>query len=194
LRRSICSARGRLHEKVPGKVFGRARHRQFKTFFGIVSCWRNGRSGHFPLDKVLGIAKGGFSQSVCLLACNLATRMSFAASASVFGRFAGWSPNPGSIENMVLGIGSLRAGLHGTERSRQRCQRPRCEQAPSTRHRDRRQGASHGHRERTGKGLRRPSRPRTATSAAAAAAAAAAASGTGPKQCVKPAKTKRPSK
>ena len=102
----LCSARRRLREKALGKAFGRLRHRRFKSFFGTVAYWREGRHGHFPLDKVLGIAKGGFSHSVCLLACNLATRMSFAASTGVFARFAGWSPDPGSIENMVLGIGA----------------------------------------------------------------------------------------
>jgi len=101
----LASARRGLNQK-RGKASGRVRRRQFKGFFGAVTYWREGSHGHFPLDNLLGIAKGGFSHSVCLLACNLATRMSFAVSAGVFGRFAGWSPDPGSIENMVLGIGA----------------------------------------------------------------------------------------
>ena len=100
----VSSARDGLG-KQQGKPPGRVRRRQFKGFFGPVTYWREGRYGHFSLDYLLGIAKGGFSHSVCLLACNLATRMSFAVSAKVFERFAGWSPDPVSIENMVMGIG-----------------------------------------------------------------------------------------
>jgi len=101
----LSSARDGLRRK-QGKPPGRVRRRQFKGLFGTVTYWREGRRGHFPLDHLLGIAKGGFSHAVCLLACNLAVRVSYAGAGSVFGRFAGWSPDAGSIENMVLGVGA----------------------------------------------------------------------------------------
>ena len=104
----LSSARDSLGKK-QGKPRGRVRRRQFKGFFGTVTYWREGGCGHFPLDHLLGIAKGGFSHSVCLLACNLAVRVSYAAAGSIFERFAGWSPDAGSIENMVLGIGASAA-------------------------------------------------------------------------------------
>ena len=101
----VASARMVLGKQL-GKASSRARPRQFKGRFGTISYWREGSCGHFPLDNLLGIGRGGFSHSVCLLACNLATRMSFAVSAKVLERFAGCSPDPGSIENMVLGVGA----------------------------------------------------------------------------------------
>lgn len=101
----VASARIALRNKRPGSASGRALRRQFKGRFGTIAYWREGSHGHFPLDNLLGIGSGGFSHSVCLLACNLATRISFAGAADVFERFAGWSPDPGSIENMVLGVG-----------------------------------------------------------------------------------------
>ena len=101
----VSAARAGLRKRLGGNASGRAWLRQFKGRFGLIAYWREGSRGHFPLDNLLGIARGGFSHSVCLLACNLATRMSFAASSEVFERFVGWSPDPGSIENMVLGVG-----------------------------------------------------------------------------------------
>ena len=100
----LASVRIGLSKRL-GVASGRAWPRQFKGRLGTIAYWRERSCGHFPLDNFLGIGRGGFSHSVCLLACNLATRMSFAVSAKVFERFAGWSPDPSSIENMVLGVG-----------------------------------------------------------------------------------------
>lgn len=87
--------------------------RTLRTLFGKLRYERfymhkkNGTGGgYFPLDEKVGLTADGFSLPVLGWAAQLATKMSYAAAASVLKGFLGWAPSPKSIEKSVLGLGA----------------------------------------------------------------------------------------
>lgn len=88
--------------------------RSLRTLFGQVRYERfymhkkNGiGGGYFPLDEKLGLTADGFSLPVLSWATQLATKMSYAAAATVLKGFLGWAPSTKSIEKTVLGLGGF---------------------------------------------------------------------------------------
>ena len=98
---------------------GRARYRRqppkprlLGTFFGKVRYWRtylhqvNGRGGgYYPVDEKLGLTRDGFSFGLLARVVELATKMSYAAAATLTKSFIGWSPSTKTIEEATLGLG-----------------------------------------------------------------------------------------
>ena len=86
--------------------------RTIKTTYGEVRYWRNymttkdnKSSGFYPLDRVIGLTRDGFSPLVMNLATKLATRVSFSVSVVLFKCFYGWSPSSEAVQALVLGMG-----------------------------------------------------------------------------------------
>ena len=90
-----------------------AKSRLLGTFFGKVRYWRtylyqqNGKrsGGHYPVDLALGLTSDGFSMGILSRAVRLATKMSYAAAATVMLSFLEWSPSTKTIEEATLGLG-----------------------------------------------------------------------------------------
>jgi hypothetical protein len=88
----------------PGNPFAQ---RTLKTVYGEVSYGRqylmarDGGSGFFPLDAVLGLTRDRLSPWVA----RLATRMSFKAAQMVCKGVLNWAPATETIEQVVLGLG-----------------------------------------------------------------------------------------
>jgi hypothetical protein len=91
--------------------------RTLKTAYGQVTYQRHyliareGGSGVFPLDVVLGLTRDRLSPWVMQWVARLATRMSFAASRMVCKAVLNWSPATETIEQVVLGLGRHAAGF-----------------------------------------------------------------------------------
>ena len=66
---------------------------------------RNGGSGIFPLDVVLGLTRDRLSPWVMQWVARLATRMSFKAAQMVCKAVLNWAPATETIEQVVLGMG-----------------------------------------------------------------------------------------
>ena len=85
--------------------------RTLKTVYGEVTYGRHylmareGGSGFFPLDVVLGLTCDRLSPWVMQWVARLATRMSFAASRVLCRAVLGWSPSTEAIEELALGLG-----------------------------------------------------------------------------------------
>jgi hypothetical protein len=107
----VLMERGRPYERNPRKP------RRLGTFFGKVWYWRTymysgprGRRkrgrGFFPLDRVLGLARDGFSWQTINLALRMAVEMPYERAAFTLSLFLRWSPATRTIEELVLGAGS----------------------------------------------------------------------------------------
>jgi hypothetical protein len=85
--------------------------RTLKTAYGPVVYGRahlikrQGGSGFYPLDALLGLTRDRLSPWMMQLLARLATRMSFAAARSLCKAVLGWSPATETIEQVVLGWG-----------------------------------------------------------------------------------------
>jgi hypothetical protein len=86
--------------------------RTLGTFFGKVRYWRtylhktNGTAGgYFPVDGKLGLTVDGFAFGLLGRVVELATKMSYAATAVTVKSFLGWSPSTKTIEEATLGLG-----------------------------------------------------------------------------------------
>jgi hypothetical protein len=91
--------------------------RTLKTAYGPVSYGRTqlikrqGGSGFYPLDVVLGLTRDRLSPWVLQLVGRLATRMSFLATQLVCKALFRWSPATETIEQVVLGLGRQAAAF-----------------------------------------------------------------------------------
>jgi hypothetical protein len=89
--------------------------RTVKTAYGEVRYGRryliarDGGSGLYPLDAVLGLTRDRLSPWVMHWVARLATRMSFAAARMVCQAVLNWSPATETIEQVVLGLGRFAA-------------------------------------------------------------------------------------
>jgi hypothetical protein len=96
-----------------------AKARLLGTYFGKVRYWRtyllqrNGDRGGgcYPVDRALGLTADGFSMGILSRAVRLATKMSYAASATVMVSFLDWSPSTKTIEEATLGLGRFTIAL-----------------------------------------------------------------------------------
>jgi hypothetical protein len=85
--------------------------RTLKTFYGEVTYGRqylqarDGGSGFFPLDAVLGLTRDRLSPWVMQWVAKLATRMSFKAAQMTCKAVLNWAPATETIEQVVLGMG-----------------------------------------------------------------------------------------
>lgn len=85
--------------------------RTMKTVYGEVTYGRqylmarDGGSGFFPLDRVLGLTRDRLSPWVMQWVARLATRMSFDAAHKVCKAVLRWAPATETIEQVVLGMG-----------------------------------------------------------------------------------------
>ncbi len=85
--------------------------RTLKTVYGEVTYGRHylqardGGSGFFPLDVVLGLTRDRLSPWVMQWVARLATRMSFHAAQMVCRAVLNWAPATETIEQVVLGMG-----------------------------------------------------------------------------------------
>lgn len=96
-----------------GKTYERrqSQPRLIATVYGKVRYWRTymyssaAKSGYYPLDHLLNMAKDGFSAHVVNLMTRIATKVSYEQTKLVLQCFLNWSPATQSIENAVLGLG-----------------------------------------------------------------------------------------
>jgi hypothetical protein len=111
----LCLWHERLEEQGTLRLSGYRRKepkaRLLGTLFGHVRYWRlymhkrGGGGGCYPLDERLGLLADGFSIGLLGRAVQLATKMSYEASAAVLASFLGWAPSKTSIEEATLGLG-----------------------------------------------------------------------------------------
>lgn len=107
----VLLERGRAYERDQRKP------RLLGTFFGKLWFWRTYMyspprrertrgQGFFPLDRVLGLTRDGFSWHVISLALRLAVEMPFERAYATMTSFLGWSPATRTIEELALGVGT----------------------------------------------------------------------------------------
>jgi hypothetical protein len=82
-----------------GTVFGKVSYR--RTYVYCAEAER----GYYPTDEALGLIADGFTLSLVGQVCRLATRMSYAAAASVLSWFLRWAPATRTVQELTMGLG-----------------------------------------------------------------------------------------